>query len=70
MEKSQQEVKDIVFYYAFGQYKLAVIAQQIYARFKKGLTKDPRFGLLIFGVHSCAEAGAKAIELDRISKLY
>ncbi|MCH2084764.1 MAG: phosphotransferase family protein [Saprospiraceae bacterium] len=69
-EKMQKEIKDIVFYYVFGQYKLAVIAQQIYARYKKGLTKDPRFALLLYGVQSCAEAGAKAIELDRISQLH
>ena len=66
----QKEIKDIVFYYVFGQYKLAVIAQQIYARYKKGLTKDSRFALLLHGVQSCAEAGVKAVELDRISQLY
>jgi aminoglycoside phosphotransferase (APT) family kinase protein len=31
------------FYYAFGLFKIAVIAQQIFARFRRGLTTDPRF---------------------------
>ena len=34
---------DMLFYYVFGTFKIAVIAQQIYARFVKGLTQDPRF---------------------------
>ena len=32
-----------LFYYAFGLFKIAVIAQQIYYRYKQGLTKDERF---------------------------
>ena len=36
-------VPDMLFYYAFGTFKIAVICQQIYARFVKGFTKDPRF---------------------------
>src|SRR5690606_20790242 len=30
-----------VFYYAYGLFKIAVIAQQIYYRFKQGYTKEP-----------------------------
>jgi aminoglycoside phosphotransferase (APT) family kinase protein len=36
-------VPDMLFYYVFGTFKIAVIAQQIYARYVKGLTKDQRF---------------------------
>jgi aminoglycoside phosphotransferase (APT) family kinase protein len=36
-----------VFYYCFGLFKIAVIIQQIYARFVRGLTKDPRFAHMI-----------------------
>jgi aminoglycoside phosphotransferase (APT) family kinase protein len=39
------------FYYAFGLFHLAVIAQQIYYRFYHGQTQDIRFGMLIFAVH-------------------
>jgi len=46
-EKSGRDVSNILFYYTFGLYKNAVIAQQIYARWKQGHTKDPRFGGLL-----------------------
>jgi len=34
---------DMLFYYVFGTFKIAAICQQIYARYVKGFTKDPRF---------------------------
>ncbi|MHA7057124.1 phosphotransferase family protein [Aquimarina sp. M1] len=45
-QKSGRAVDHLVFYYAFGLFKIAVIAQQIYYRYQKGLTKDPRFAQL------------------------
>jgi aminoglycoside phosphotransferase (APT) family kinase protein len=42
-EKSGNNLDDILFYYVFGTFKIAVIAQQIYARFAKGFTNDKRF---------------------------
>jgi aminoglycoside phosphotransferase (APT) family kinase protein len=39
-------VADPVFYYSFGLFKLAVIVQQIYARYVRGNTTDPRFAHL------------------------
>lgn len=38
-----REIPNMLFYYVFGTFKIAVIAQQIYARFAKGFTNDPRF---------------------------
>src|SRR4029077_18653571 len=38
---------DPVFYYAYALFKIAVIVQQIYARYKQGLTQDARFAGLI-----------------------
>jgi aminoglycoside phosphotransferase (APT) family kinase protein len=38
-----RSVPDLRFYYCFGLYKMAVILQQIYARFVRGHTKDQRF---------------------------
>ena len=35
-----------VFYHAFGLFKIAVIAQQIFFRYRKGLTADERFARL------------------------
>jgi aminoglycoside phosphotransferase (APT) family kinase protein len=45
--KSGRNVSNILFYYIFGLYKNAVIAQQIYARWKLGHTTDARFGALL-----------------------
>ncbi|TWT03385.1 phosphotransferase family protein [Planococcus sp. CPCC 101016] len=42
-EKSGRDVSDMNFYLTFAYFKLAVIVQQIYYRYKKGQTKDPRF---------------------------
>ncbi len=39
-------LRDVRFYLAFGRFKVAVIAQQIYARFVGGKTRDERFGRL------------------------
>ncbi len=57
------------FYYAFGLFKTAVILQQIYARYKKGLTTDPRFATLGDAVRSCALGASLAIEKGRIDRL-
>jgi aminoglycoside phosphotransferase (APT) family kinase protein len=62
-----RDVANIVFYYVFGLYKIAVIAQQIYARFKKGLTNDPRFGGLIFVIQANSTMAYKALESGKIS---
>jgi aminoglycoside phosphotransferase (APT) family kinase protein len=54
------------FYYAFSLFKNAVVAQQIYARYKKGLTKDERFAMMIFGVRLLSEAAVRAIETGEL----
>lgn len=46
-EKSGRDLSDINFYYVFGLFKNAVIAQQIYHRWKQGHSKDARFGGLL-----------------------
>ena len=60
---------DPAFYYAFGLFKIAVIAQQIYYRYRKGFTKDERFAAMIHGTKALARQGARAIDRDRISRL-
>ncbi|HWB62530.1 MAG TPA: phosphotransferase family protein [Chitinophagales bacterium] len=45
--KSGRNLSNILFYYIFGLFKNAVIVQQIYARYKKGLTHDKRFAALL-----------------------
>jgi len=42
-EKSGRDVSGMGFYYTFGLFKMAVIVQQIFYRYHKGQTQDPRF---------------------------
>lgn len=65
-EKSGRDVSNIVFFYAFGTLKNAVIVQQIYSRYRKGLTQDPRFKNLLVGVKAFAAMGVKAIRTGGI----
>ncbi len=46
-EKTGRNLDNIVYYYCFGLFKTAVVTQQIYYRFAQGLTKDPRFAMMI-----------------------
>ena len=64
-----REVGDMLFYYAYATFKVAVIAQQIYFRYKQGLTHDERFAAMISGVQILASQAARAIELGRIDRL-
>ena len=65
-EKSGKLVSDIVFYYVFGTFKLAVIAQQIYFRYAKGFTKDKRFATFNYFVNSLGKIALNAIEKQKI----
>jgi aminoglycoside phosphotransferase (APT) family kinase protein len=56
------DVSDAPFYYAFGLFKVAVIAQQIYARHVQGLTSDPRFAVLGEVVKALGTAAKQAAE--------
>jgi aminoglycoside phosphotransferase (APT) family kinase protein len=64
-EQAGRDISGLLYYYVFGLYKNAVITQQIYARFKKGLTADPRFGNLIDGVRAFSRAGTDALDAGR-----
>ena len=67
--RSGREISDPVFYYAYGLLKIAVIVQQIYARYKAGLTKDPRFAQLGALVKACGHLAQRAIAYNRINNL-
>jgi aminoglycoside phosphotransferase (APT) family kinase protein len=60
---SGRDVSNIWFYYVFALFKTAVVAQQIYARYKKGLTTDERFAAFIYGVRALAVQAARAREV-------
>jgi aminoglycoside phosphotransferase (APT) family kinase protein len=55
--------------YVFGLFKVAVIVQQIYARYRKGLTRDPRFAELGAVVGACGETAQAAVARGRIDRL-
>ncbi len=63
---SGRAVEAPVFFYAYGLFKVGVIAQQIYSRFVRGLTRDPRFARLDAAVAALGAAGAHAIARGRI----
>lgn len=66
----KMDLTDLVFHYVFGSFKIAVIVQQIYARYKKGFSADQRFASLIHVVHACAANASNAIKFGRISNFY
>ena len=56
----------IVFAYVLGLFKVAVIAQQIYYRYRQGFTRDGRFAGLDAVVAACAEMAVQAVASGRI----
>jgi aminoglycoside phosphotransferase (APT) family kinase protein len=66
---AQQAGRDVgaaVYYYVFGLFKVAVIVQQIYARYERGHTQDERFAHLDRLVAILAEQAARALEVNRL----
>ncbi|MEY4135442.1 MAG: phosphotransferase family protein [Saprospiraceae bacterium] len=57
-----RDMRNLLFYYIFGIFKIGVIVQQIYARYKKGFTQDPRFAPLIEVVRTFGQRGCYALE--------
>ena len=70
MKKSGIQIDNPVFYYVYGLFKIAIIAQQIYFRYHKGYTKDKRFSMLNLAVKSLAIMANQAIVKDRVSDLF
>jgi aminoglycoside phosphotransferase (APT) family kinase protein len=65
-EKTGRDVSKVLFHYSFGLFKTAVVAQQIYYRYKLGLTKDERFAPLIVGVELLCTRAREAIDAGHI----
>jgi aminoglycoside phosphotransferase (APT) family kinase protein len=61
-ERSGRRTDQLVFFYSFGVFKTAVVLQQIYYRYAKGLTQDPRFASFILVVRALAEQAKRAID--------
>ena len=63
---SGRDLGDLSFYYAFGLFKIAVIAQQIYYRWKQGLTRDPRFGALLPAIRTLGRRAERVAAGERV----
>ena len=59
-------VAHMTFYFGFGLYKLAVIAQQIYARYARGHTDDKRFARMNEMVSLIGRVGTAAVERGQL----
>ena len=66
---SGRSAGDPVWLLAFGLFKVAVIAQQIFARYTLGHTRDPRFARLDVAVAALGDLATRAIDANRISAL-
>lgn len=69
MATSGRAVADPLFYYIYGLFKIAVIIQQIYFRYRQGHTQDARFATLSQVVRDYGDMAALALEKGRIHHL-
>lgn len=69
-EKSGRSMDNLIFYYVFGLFKIAVIAQQIFYRYDKGLTQDPKFAKLDQVCKFLCATAKQSILKKRIDNLY
>ncbi|MFQ5520917.1 MAG: phosphotransferase family protein, partial [Candidatus Methylomirabilia bacterium] len=56
VDRTGRDVSRIAFYEIFALYKIAVVVQQIYIRYKRGQTQDERFAGFGPRVEALAEA--------------
>jgi len=62
LKLSGRSIDSFDFYYCFGLFRLAVIAQQIYYRYYHGQTADERFKVFVLGVHALEKQVMSNIE--------
>ena len=65
-ERTGRDVSNMLFHVCFALFKTAVVAQQIYARYKRGATRDERFASFIFGVQILAKQAVRTAESGHI----
>ena len=59
--QSGWNLANLRFYYVYALFKIAVIVQQIYARYKAGFSHDERFAQMIFAVRVLSSAAQRAM---------
>lgn len=65
-EYSGRDVGKVLFYFVFGLFKIAGIAQQIYVRYVKGFTRDERFAHFDKFVQAIGVIAARTISSGQI----
>lgn len=68
-KRTGRNVDHVLFYYAYALFKIGVIVQQIYARFVKGHTQDPRFAVMGKAMEMLMAQAARAIDKGQIYDL-
>ena len=68
-DRTGRDVSNVLYYYAFALFKLAVVGQQLYRRHVDGLTRDLRMAAMGDGVKALAAAAMQAIGKGRIDRL-
>jgi aminoglycoside phosphotransferase (APT) family kinase protein len=61
-----RDVSNLLFYYIYGLFKIAVIAQQIYARYVRGATRDERFAVFAGVIAALGEQAERALDAGSI----
>jgi len=69
-QRSGRKINNLVFYYVYGLFKIAVIVQQIYYRYQKGLTTNEKFKHLDKSSQFLCIMALQAIQKNRIEKLF
>lgn len=69
-KKTNTKIDDFVFYYVYGLFKIAVIVQQIFFRFKKGLSSDPKFSKLDKYAKVLSDTAWQSIQKMQIENLF
>ena len=64
LQKAGRAPRPSTWYHAFGVFKVAVIAQQIHARYTQGKTRDERFATLGEAVRLLGEMGGRIIATE------
>ncbi len=64
-----RDAGNVLFYFAFALFKLAVVAQQLYKRWVDGNTKEERYAGMLEGVRAVATSALVAVDKGRIDQL-
>lgn len=67
--QSGRDASNMLYYFVYGLFKVIVIVQQIYARYKAGFSQDQRFAMMIHIVRLLGTMAVLAIDKERFDDL-